>query len=321
MITLGREDCFSWFFYCFSCLNRCLAITGQRLASISQAKAKNRLVVLAVIIFALVPLAYIIAINFFGLGQSVLSVGDALRGSYWRANSAYWNIILNGDWPLTLEYIVFSVSSFACIFAAYGKAGLKVFSISLAFVAAIAVFYFLDTWFPYGAFWPLQVWVRPTASSAAFFLKTMGYRFNYSVTPGLDSTPVLTSRMGLPLSVTIEWPCAGVQSLLLYALIILLFFKDSAISNLRKTAYFVVGAIGMFGVNVLRIVLYFTIMVNQGLIAAQNFHDASGELVSSGFLFLYIFCVLIIERFDLVEKSLVKTRGLRDLWRMKKGAA
>jgi len=309
---------FLLFFLMLFAFESVLVLNGRKLSPANQAKPKSRLAALLVIIFALIPLAYIVAINFFGLGQSVLSIGNALRGSYWRANSVYWKIILNGDWPLTLEYVVFSVSSFACVLAAYGKAGLKFFSISVAFVAGIALFYFLDTWFPYGAFWPLQVWTRPTAACAAGLLKTMGYRFTYSVAPGLDSTPVFTSGMGLPLSVTIEWPCAGVQSLLLYSLIILLFFKDSAISNMRKAVYFAVGAVGMFGANVLRIALYFTIMVNQGLIAAQNFHNAYGELVSTAWLFIYIFIVLIIERFNLVEKTLAKTRSLRNDWRLKK---
>lgn len=296
-------------------------LNGKKLAQAEQAKPRSHKKVLLVVVFALVPLAYIVAVNFFGLGQSVLSVGDALRGSYWRANSVSWNVILNGYWPLSLEYVVFSVSFFASVVAAFGKAGLKIFSISLAFVAGIAFFYFIDTWFPNGAFWPLQVFTRPTAACAAILLKIMGYRFSLIVMPGLDSAPILTSHMGLPLSVLIEWPCAGVDSLLLYSLIILLFFKDSGISKLRRGVYFVIGAVGLFGVNVLRIVTYFAVMVNQGLIAAQSFHDTYGELFSAGWLFLYILVVSIIQRFELVEKMLVKTRGLRARWRMKKAAA
>lgn len=295
-------------------------VNGKWFASSEQAKVRSRRRVLLAIIFAIIPLAYIVSVNFFGLGQSILSAGDTLRGNYWRANSVYWSLILNGDWPLTLEYVVFSVSFLVSIVAAYGKAGLKIFSISLAFVAGIALFYFVDTWFPYGAFWPLQVFSRPTAASAAELLRIMGYRFSLVVMPGLDSSPILTSGSGLPLSATIDWPCAGVHSLLLYSLMILLFFKGSGISMQRRVVFFVVGAVGMFGANVLRVATFFSVMVNQGLVAANSFHDSFGELFSAGWLFLYIFVVLIIQRFQLVEKTLIKTRGLRDRWRIKKDA-
>jgi thaumarchaeosortase len=293
---------------------------GNRLTTGDQAKPTSRLRIFLLVFFALIPLGYIIAINFFGVGQSVLAIGNALRGDYWRANSTYWYLILNGDWPLTLEYVVFSISSFVCVFAAFGKNGLKAFSISLTFVAAIAFFYFVDTWWPYGAFWPLQVMTRPTAAIAAGLLQTIGYKLSYIVLPGLASTPILTSGTGLPLSVTIDWPCAGIHSLFLYSLIILLFFKGSSISNKRRIVYFVVGAIGAFGANVLRIVEYFAIMVNQGLTAANSFHDSYGELFSAGWLFLYIFVILIIQKFGLVERALVKARGFHANWRMKENA-
>jgi len=295
-------------------------LMGQQPAHGNQAKAKSWLTILLVVVFALFPLAYAVAFNFFGVGQTVLSVGNALRGSYWRAVTVNGAQFLERDWPITLEYIVFSVSSFVCVLAGYGKAGLKVFSISLAFVAGIAVFFFIDTWFPYGAFWPFQVLTRPTAAAAAGLLKIMGYRLSYTVMPGLASSPILTSGTGLPLSVTIDWPCAGIQSLLLYSLIILLFLKDSSISKLRKVVYFAVGAVGMYSVNVFRVVTYFTVMVNQGLNAANFFHDTYGELFSAGWLFLFIFAVLIVERFDLIEKALVKARSLRNLWRRMKSA-
>jgi thaumarchaeosortase len=285
-------------------------LNRNKLESIIQAKAKKRLRILLIIVFALVPLAYIVAINFFGFGQTVLSVGNVLRGSYWSANSVNGAQFLARDWPITIEYIVFSLSSFMFVFAAYGKAGFKAFSISLTFVIGNAVFFFIDTWFPYGAFWPLQLLTQPTAASAAGLLRIMGYRFSYYVMPGFAATPVLTSYMGLPLSVTIDWPCAGIHSLLLYSLIILFFFKDSGISKLRRVVYFAVGAAGAFGANILRVATYFTVMVNQGSVAANYFHDTFGELFSIGWLFLYILAVLIIQRFNLVEKVLAKTRYL-----------
>jgi thaumarchaeosortase len=284
------------------------------LAQINRASSKNRMRIILLVTFAIVPFAYIVVINFFNAGQFVLSVGEAVRGNYWTASSIYWNLIADGDWPLALEYVVFTVSSLVTVLVAYGKDGLKLFSISLAFVAGITIFYFIDTWFPYGAFWPLQVLTHPTADAAAGVLRIMGYRFNYIVMPGLDSAPIFTSGTGLPLSVSIQWPCAGIQSLLLYSLIMLLFFKGTGITTLRKVGYFLVGAVGTFGANVFRVVTYFSVMVNQGLTAANQFHDTFGELFSAGWLVLFVFVVLLIERFGLVERTLARVRSFRDNW-------
>lgn len=290
-------------------------LNWQKLGSADQQKPKSRFRLLLALAFALLPIAYIIGINFMNLNQTVMSVGEILRGDYWKAQSTYWYLILGGDWPLTLEYIVFTISFVSSVFLAFGKSGLRSFSISLGLVAGIAVFYFIDMWFPYGAFWPFQLLTRPTAFFAGAILKSLGFQFTLTFPPAIDSSPILTTQVGLPLSVTVEWVCAGVHSLLLYSLLILLFFKKSSISMTRKVAYFIAGAIGTYITNVLRVVTYFAIMVNQGLIAASEFHDTYGELFFAAWLFVYVFVVMMLQRFHLVEKFRSSLHCLINRWR------
>jgi thaumarchaeosortase len=280
-----------------------------------QQKHRSLLRMILISLFALLPLIYIISINFFGLSQTVLSVGESLRGAYWKAQSPYWYLILGGDWPLVLEYIVFSISFLFTILLAYGKLGLRSFSITLSLVAGIAIFYFIDMWFPYGAFWPFQIFTRPTAALAGFVLKNLGFQFSLVFPASLDASPILTTQAGLPLSVTVEWVCAGVHSLLLYSLIILLFFKKSAISTRNKIGYFVIGAIGTFLANVLRVVTYFAVLANQGLVAAGVFHDTYGELFFAGWMLLYISLITVSQKFQLPEKVLGKLPRIGNRWR------
>jgi thaumarchaeosortase len=278
-----------------------------------ETKPRSRFKVLAIFVCALIPLIYIIGVNFLGLNQTIINVGEMLRGDYWRAHSPYWNLILEGDWPITLEYFVFTFSFLATTLLAYGKEGLRKFSITLALVAGISVIYLIDVMFPYGVFKPLQMLALPTAACAAALLDILGYVFTLSFSPGLDAMPIIRAQAdGQAVAIGIAWPCAGVHSLFLYTLIILLLFKKSSISSFRKLLYFIVGAVGTYLVNVLRIIVYFFIRVNEGLTAAQTFHDTYGELLFVVWILLYILLIICIQKFSLAEKTMQGIQALLD---------
>ena len=284
-----------------------------------ETKPRSHFKVLAIFICAIIPLIYIFSVNFLGLDQTVIKVGEMLRGEYWRTHFSDWQHILRAAWPLSFEYLVFTVSFLATTLLAYGKDGLKKFSITLAFIAGISVIYLIDTIYPYGVFKPLQLLALPTAACAAALLDILGYPFILSFSPGLDSMPIIrTQSAGQMVSIGIAWPCAGVHSLFLYTLIILLLFKKSNISSFRKLLYFIVGAIGTYSVNVLRIIVYFIIRVNEGLTAAQTFHDVYGELLFVVWILLYILLIVGIQKFRLAEKAIHGTKALRNFLEMMK---
>jgi len=270
---------------------------------------------LASFIFALVPLLYVVSVNFLGLDQTVIQLGETIRGEYWREHSDYWRLILEGDWPVTLEYFVFTGAFFASTLLAYGKEGIRKFALTLGLGAGISVAYMVDVMFPYGVFKPLQALALPTAACAATLLDFLGYRFALSFSPGPDSMPVLmTTANGEVVSIGIAWPCAGVHSLFLYTLITLLMFKKTELSTFRKLIYFVVGAAGTYLVNVLRVTVYFIIRVNKGLSAAQTFHNAYGELLFVAWMLLYILLIVCIEKFRLPERLQNGKAALARLW-------
>lgn len=282
-------------------------------------KPRSHFKILAIFICAIIPLIYVFSVNFLGLDQTVINLGDMLRGEYWRTHFGDWQYILRAAWPLSFEYLVFTVSFLATILLAYGKDGLKKFGITLAFIAGISVIYLIDTIYPYGVFKPLQLLALPTAACAAVLLDILGYAFTLSFSPGLDSMPIIRTRaQGHTASIGIAWPCAGVHSLFLYTLIILLLFKKSNISSFRKLLYFIVGAIGTYLVNVLRIIAYFHIRVNEGLTAAQTFHDVYGELLFIVWILLYILLIICIQKFRLAEKTIHGTKALRNFLEMMK---
>ena len=119
-----------------------------------------------------------------------------------------------------------------------------------------------------------------------------------------------TDLAGKSVSIAIAWPCAGVHSMFLYTLIMLLLFRKSSMSRFRKLIYFIVGAIGTYLVNVLRIIAYYFIRVKSGLSAATTFHDQYGEILFVTWILLYILLIVCIQKFKLAEKTL---QGIKKL--------
>jgi exosortase/archaeosortase family protein len=90
-------------------------------------------------------------------------------------------------------------------------------------------------------------------------------------------------------ALSIAWPCSGIESLIIYAVVMLLFLRIMIIPLKHKIIYFTVGAVITFFVNVLRIVTLFVISVNTGgwTIEAQRFHDFYGMLYSLTWILSY----------------------------------
>jgi len=84
---------------------------------------------------------------------------------------------------------------------------------------------------------------------------------------------------------SIAWPCAGVESLLLYTLTILVFLQTLPALKRQKVIYFTVGFVVTYFVNILRIVTIFLIALNKGDVWA--FHNYYGWLYSVSWIVFY----------------------------------
>lgn len=273
---------------------------------IVEKKPKNRFRIFAFFVCAVIPLIYVLGVNFWGLDQAVLNLGRDLGFTD--------ETLLTFHWPLSLEYLVFGISFLVAVLLAYKKEGLEFFSIGLSLLVGVSIIYAIATFYPDGAFKPFEMLALPTSACAAALLDILGYNFSLSFLSGPEHMPLIDGP-GPP--IYIGWPCAGVHSLFLFLVIILLFFKRSGISTFRKFIYFVVGAFGTYFVNVLRIVSIFVILWNDGMdvlfwhMDVRFFHNSVGELYFISWIFIYILIIVSIERFMLVEKARYSVQKLR----------
>lgn len=198
------------------------------------------------------------------------------------------------SWPLAFESVLFACSFILSVWLLQNRDGLRRLKISLFFIGSVATFFMIDAFFYAGTAWLLQLFVPPIVSVAAFFLNSLGYPT--TTTPYADGHLLLLRKAGgHNMNLQVYWPCAGVHSLVIYTFLILLFFKNAEISKKKKFMYIIVGAIGTFMANTLRIVSIGIIGAESGPPASHLFHEYFGELFFIAWIVVYMVTVFLYE--------------------------
>ena len=238
----------------------------------------------------LLPVFYVLLANLGGLNEVIVDLAKQ-QG-------------IQGDWaaqvPLALEYLVFAVFFALMLFLPKGSNGVKSYSISLSFLVIIGIVYMINNIFPFGKFTPFQILVHPTTILAANVLNLLGFTTSIGM---IDNHPVYgtitrlsaVDAHGGSATYGIAWPCAGVESLLIYAVTVALFLKNSGIPVKQKAVFFVFGAVVTYFINVLRIVTIFVLAIGGG--AVGLFHDYYGQLYSILWIIAYPLLIVGIRTF------------------------
>jgi thaumarchaeosortase len=220
----------------------------------------------------------------FVLGEYYLGLNSAIAN--WSAQSG---VTFSGSMPLAIEYIVFSLLFCVTAFLSFGRKGLIGFALPALFVGLVGVLYSIDNIFPYGQFTPFQLLVPTTATLAAGVLGLMGY----AAVPGTElGTGMPTLQVTGPLGAAkfaIAWPCAGIESLLIFTAVALLFLKRMNISWNAKIGFFAFGAVVTYFINVLRIANIFILGTQFGAESSQvqAFHFYYGPLYAMAWIISY----------------------------------
>jgi thaumarchaeosortase len=229
---------------------------------------QNRARLVAAAVALLLPTLYVVSEYWLGLNAAV-AAGSLQRG-----------VAFYDSMPVSVEYLVFSVLLCLIVLLYFGKKGLAGFALPSLFAALVGVLYTIDNVFPYGAFTPFQIFVPTTATLAEKILNLMGYATSMTMSQGMPTLQA-TGPLGTA-KFSIAWPCAGIESFLIFTAVILLFLQQMHISWKAKIAYFAVGAVVTYFINVLRIVTIFTIGMQYGINSnqVQTFHFYYGPLYS-----------------------------------------
>jgi thaumarchaeosortase len=227
--------------------------------------SKTRLTLFAVSLA--LPTLYVTASFYGGLNSAITNISTQ--------NNVQWATSM----PLSIEYLAFALFFCVTLFLGFGKRGLTTFAIPAFFAALIGALYTIDNIFPYGQFTPFQIFVPTAASIAQAIFNLMGYTTNLdnSQTPTLQVSGAAGTAQ-----FQIAWPCAGIESLLIFTVVVLLFLKRMHISWKAKLGFFAIGAIVTYFINIFRIVNIFLIGMKYGENSSQVqlFHFYYGPLIS-----------------------------------------
>jgi exosortase/archaeosortase family protein len=242
--------------------------------------AKNVALAIAVVL----PTVYVIIEYFYGLNTAIVDT------SLSNGIGPTWAYVV----PLSIEYLVFAVMFVTIFVLAYGMVGLKGFSISASLLVVIGFIYMTDNLIPGGNFTPFQIIVPTTARLAKSVLDHMGYATQLSFS---GNVPFLRAELphsnAMSFGAFIDWPCSGVESLIIYTVVMLLFLKKTVTSWTQRIGYFTVGAVVTYFINILRIVTIYVVAIQpyaspdaqyQGF---SPYHDYYGPLFSIIWITLY----------------------------------
>jgi len=230
------------------------------------------------------PTIYVWVSNYLGLNAAITDVAR-------QSGVQWWDLM-----ALAIEYLVFSIFYCLIVLLPFGAKGLRTFSVPLFFLIAVGLLYTIDNLYPYGQFTLFQFLVPTTTTLAAAVLNLMGYNTTLiTQTDPLQGTlPLLTATdPNNPVrtaTFAVAWPCAGIESLLIFTVVTLLFLKRMSISWKAKVGYFAVGAAVTYFINILRIVAIFLIGMNGQDIT--SFHFYYGPLYSIAWIVAYPLIIL-----------------------------
>jgi thaumarchaeosortase len=265
----------------------------------SKINLQNKARLLLFVITLLLPAFYVILEYYFGLNNAIVNLSAQNRVTWVESM------------PLAIEYLIFSLLFCGNILISFGKKGLAGFALPALFAGLVGVLYTIDNVFPYGQFTPFQLLVPTTATLASGVLGFIGY----TSIPGIEvgtgmPTLQVTSALGTA-KFAIAWPCAGIESLLIFTAVAFIFLKRMNISWKAKIGFFAFGALITYFINVLRIATIFTIGVQYGVNSSQvqSFHFYYGPLYAMTWIISYP--LLILASQGLWRK--IKTEKLRNL--------
>jgi len=236
---------------------------------------QNRAKIAAVAVAMLLPTLYVVSEYYLGLNGAIANL------------SLHSSVAFYDSMPLAVEYLVFAALFCLTIFLSFGKKGLTGFALPALFAALVGLLYTIDNVFPYGQFTPFQIFVPTTATLAAVVLSLMGCTTSLVMQNGMPNLTA-TGPLGTA-KFAIAWPCAGIESFLIFFAVVLLFLQQMHISWKAKVAYFVVGAVVTYFINVFRIVTLFTLGMQYGVDSnqVQNFHFYLGPLYAIAWIISY----------------------------------
>lgn len=233
-----------------------------------------------IVISATMIVTYFVAVYALGQSSLVAHVGAQL---------GYVSTPQILSWTRMLDYVLYALYILTVIALSLGISRLKDFPTPIVFLLGMAFILLLDATFPYGSMQSLQILMQPILAVTVFMLRAVGVKVDLV---GCESLAVWGQKGFL--FINMYWQCAGILSMTIYLLVIVILMVKLQTSVRRKLVYAALGAVGTFFVNIVRIflIIYYGAFIDVNL---RMFHESIGEVLFTVWIVIYLLVVTAIE--------------------------
>lgn len=249
--------------------------------AIKPVERKKALLCYSVIIVAL---AYYVSTSLQAIRDSLIARGVKLGVD---------PLIAQYSWVWGLDYAVTSAFLLALVMLLSKPRVIT----PLIYTVGMACFLYIDVVLPYNSLGPFQDVVPPLLGFVVLVLNATG--LGYSSAAG--NILHLTTPAG-SMNLQVFWPSAGLQGIVIGLLAIATISVKMGSGWMRGSIYLLIGAVGSFLVNVLRIVMlavYAMGAINDPK-GFERFHSVAGELV---FIPWILILIVLLVRHELKMKA------------------
>ena len=209
--------------------------------------------------------------------------------------------VLLDSWRWMWDYIVLDLFLSTSLFVVSGTKFYKIAPSALIYLAGNAAILSLDAFLPYDSLGPLQLVVPLYLEIDAAIVNWVDRHF-FDLGPGDPATAegnsLVLSGLSGPFALRVYWPSAGVHSLIIYTIVMLVFLFKIEIPPARRIAYFIIGTFGTTVVNLVRLISlsFFPLLVTTNVEEWEGYHSIAGEIMFLPWLGVYLVSIIYIEQ-------------------------
>jgi thaumarchaeosortase len=216
-----------------------------------------------------------------GFSELIYSIGKGMGAAGQVSNS----------WLMASDYFVMAVYLFILSAVLFSLREIRGVITPIILSIGMLIFYLLDAFFPYGSIGPLQFWANSIVASVGFLSWVFGLPIY-----GFSNLLTIEGVHGF-FRLAVYWPSVGVQSMLIYSLVMILLAAKLDSPLRRKVIYASIGIIGTILLNVVRIftIAYYGFAYAYTGQELDAFHNSIGEILFPIWIVAFLALVLHIE--------------------------
>ena len=209
------------------------------------------------------------------------------------------------SWARMWDYIVYTIFMIGIIYFTFDDfKAIRFFPTPIVYTLGMASILILDAMLPHSQLGIFEGVVSVILILVVSILNLIGIQVNIIG----NQTLLVYGQKGM-LRVSMNWPCVGILSMLIYFLVIVILMIKLNTTLRRKIIYAIVGALGTFSINVIRIflIIYYGASISVNL---RLFHETIGEVLFIIWIVVYIFIVTEIESHRIKKQRATIQKGL-----------